>query len=214
MIPARPFYLIRHGETVMNALKLTCGGGVDTELNDTGKAQAAEAARVLAALPQKPTLIINSGMRRTRETTAILNEALNIPVMEDPDLREHMLGVWERQPWADVMPDIVADKKPDGGESATEFAARVRATFTRALETHPTERLLFVAHGGTFHSFLRFHGVQKRLFIPNAVLHAFEPEPAHSPMPWRVTQCLPPSGTETIVQITAPICPSYVEEAA
>ena len=30
VIPAQSFYLIRHGQTVMNAKRLTCGGGVDT----------------------------------------------------------------------------------------------------------------------------------------------------------------------------------------
>lgn len=179
--------MVRHGETVMNALKLTCGGGVDTELNDTGREQAALAALALAALPEKPSLIIHSGMSRTRETASILNRGLGLPVHEDRELREHMVGEWEHKPWDDIIPHLRAGTKPAGGESADEFAERVREALRRNLESFADERVLFVVHGGTFHSFQRMHGQRRRTFIPNATIHRFTPEPAHSPMPWRVT---------------------------
>lgn len=205
MIPARPFYLIRHGETVMNAARLSCGGGVDTVLNDDGRAQAALAARVLENLEEKPTLIINSGMSRTRETTEIINKNLSLPVLEDPDLREHMLGEWEQAPWEEIIPHLRSGVKPRGGESAEEYATRVRTVLDRHLQQHDGENLLFVAHGGTFHSFQRMHGQMRRTFIPNATLHHFAPEPAHTPMPWRVRMF----GWDNALTVApAPICPS------
>lgn len=206
MIPATPFLLIRHGETVMNALELSCGGGVDTELNDKGWKQAEMAAKALFALPVKPTLIINSGMRRTRETTSALNAALNIPVLEDNELREHMMGEWEKLPWSVTLPHLIADDKPKGGESSTEYAARVRAALDRNLKAHASERVLFVAHGGTFHSFQRFYGQSRNVFIPNATLHAFDPEPAHGPMPWRIS--MHHWQDDGLMTTAANICPS------
>lgn len=197
--------MIRHGETVMNALKLSCGGGVDTVLNDDGRAQAALAAKVLAALTEKPTLIINSGMSRTRETTKIVNEFIQLPVIEDNELREHMLGEWENKPWDDIIPHLRAGNKPQGGESADEFAARVREAISRNLLTYKDERVLFVTHGGTFHSFQRMHGQFRRTFIPNATLHRFDPEPAHQPMPWRVQVFNWANG---VAVTPSPICPS------
>lgn len=209
MLPARPFYLIRHGETVMNARRLTCGGGVDTELNEAGLAQTETAARVLAALdePLRPTLIIHSGMKRTVETTRILNEVLNLPTLADPELREHMMGEWEQQPWDAVMPFLHGDTnvKPKGGESRDEFMTRVKTAMNKQLAQHASERVLFVAHGGTFHSLALMHGVRRDVFIPNATLHRFDPEPAHDPMPWRVTLY---DWRETLISGPAPYCPS------
>jgi len=209
MIPARPFFLIRHGETVMNALKRCCGGGVDTTLNKDGRAQAESAAHVLQSLPEKPTLIINSGMSRTRETTEIVNQFINLPVLEDNELREHMMGEWENAPWEDIMPHLRAGTKPVGGESSDEYAARVRGALTRNLNKHPSERILFVAHGGTFHSFMRIHGMGRHIFIPNATLHRFAPEPAHEKMPWRVDMIRWTQGGPHTAP--APICPSQPE---
>ena len=207
MIPARAFYMIRHGETVMNALKLSCGGGVDTVLNDQGRKQADLAAHALQALDDKPTLIINSGMSRTRETTEIINKFINLPVIEDNELREHMLGEWENKPWEDIIPHLRAGIKPQGGESADEFASRVRAALSRNLMGYEGERLLFVTHGGLFHSFQRMHGQHRRTFIPNATLHAFDPEPKHTPMPWRI-QVLNWVGHGRLKVTPSPICPS------
>jgi len=213
MIPARSFYLIRHGETVMNARQLSCGGGVDTELNESGWAQAELAAKALFALPVKPTLIINSGMRRTRETTSVLNRDLNLPVLEDNDLREHMMGEWEGMHWNVTVPLIKSDQKPKGGESTTEYAARIRATLDRLLKAHASEHVLFVAHGGTFHSLMRTYQYDAwDAFIPNATLHSFDPEPQYQPMPWRIK--MHQWVGEGIESGPANICPSLRERDA
>jgi probable phosphoglycerate mutase len=212
MIPATPFYMIRHGETEMNAKRLTCGGGVDTILNDEGRRQAYVAARVLGSLApeQRPTLIIHSNMKRTVETTNILNAELNLPVLYDHDLREHMMGEWEQQPWDEVYPFLHGDPthQPKGGESRQEFGARIRDALARNLSAHASERVMFVAHGGVFHSFQFIHGRPRHIFIPNATLHRFEPEPAHEPMPWRVTLY---EWKNALRESAAPICPSQAE---
>lgn len=213
MLPARPFYMIRHGETVMNAKKLCCGGGVDTPLTDDGRAQAAMVARVLEVLDEGPTLIVNSNMSRTRETTDIVNKNARLPVVEDHDLREHMLGAWEQKPWDEIIPKLFTDEKPDGGESTPEYDLRVRGALSGHLSRHPGERLLFVVHGGTFHAILRQYRYPgaSGIFIPNATLHHFDPEPGHEhdPMPWRVRQMT----WETDRAVTAPavFCPSQLK---
>lgn len=211
VLPATPFFMIRHGETVMNARRLTCGGGVDTVLNDEGRRQAFVAAKVLAALPVKPTLMIHSDMKRTRETTNILNAELKLPVLADNDLREHMMGEWEEQPWDQVFPHLRGDphKVPKGGESRHQFGARIRETLTRNLNAHASERVLFVGHGGVFHSFQLIHGSARNIFIPNGTLHRFDPEPAHHPMPWRVTLY---EWKDALREGPSPICPSQPDQ--
>lgn len=215
VLPATPFFMIRHGETVMNAQRLTCGGGVDTTLNDEGRRQAFVAGQVLSTLPTpaRPTLIIHSDMARTRQTTEILNEGLNLPVLGDNELREHMMGEWERKPWDEVFPHLRGDPDvvPAGGESRRQFGARIRAAMARLLSAHASERVLFVTHGGVFHSFQHIHGVNRNLFIPNATLHHFAPEPAHAPMPWKVTLY---EWKNALRESVAPICPSHPDQSS
>ncbi len=209
MIPARPFYLIRHGETVMNALRRCCGGGVDTVLNEDGRAQAQMAAQVLRAVcdadDNAPTLIIISGMSRTRETTEVVNQYTNIPVLVDRDLREHMMGEWEQQPWDEILPALRAGHKPAGGESSAEYATRIQAALTRNLDAHPDARILFVAHGGTFHSLLKLYDMGRHIFIPNATLHHFAPDVGLPRMPWRIRMF---AWSDGLQENPAPICPS------
>lgn len=208
MLPAKNFYLIRHGETVMNALKLCCGGGVDTILNDTGKAQARAAGTLLAALDDdiRPDLIIHSGMNRTRETAGILNQSLGLEMIEVPELREHMLGEWENKPWEVALPRIRANEKPQGGESADEFAARVGTALSGVLNTHEDRRVLVVAHGGTFHSIQRLYKRLRDAHIPNCDLHAFAPELTYQPMPWKIDRF---NMRETkAIRVSSPFCPS------
>lgn len=215
ILPATPFFMIRHGETVMNAQRLTCGGGVDTTLSDEGRRQAFVAGQILEAMPApaRPSLIIHSDMARTRQTTEILNDRLKLPVLGDNALREHMMGEWERQRWEDVFPHLRGDPDivPAGGESRRQFGARIQAAMARLLRDHASERVLFVTHGGVFHSFQFMHGVNRNLFIPNAALHHFAPEPAHLPMPWKVTLY---EWKNALRESTAPICPSHPDQSA
>lgn len=208
MLPQKSFYLIRHGETVMNALKLCCGGGVDTVLNDTGRAQARDAANILAALDEnlRPDLIVHSGMNRTRETAGILNQSLGLEMIEVPELREHMLGEWEKKPWAEALPHIRANVKPEGGESAEEFALRVGTALSGVLNAHEDRRVMVVAHGGTFHSIQRLYGRLRDAHIPNCDLHNFLPEAAYTPMPWKIDRF---NMRETqAIRVSSPFCPS------
>lgn len=206
MLPARQFFMIRHGETVMNAQRRACGW-FDTELNDEGRHQAYVASQVLEALPddQRPTLMIHSGLTRTIDTASILNANLKLPMLVEPDLREHNIGEWEGKAWDEVFPLLRADVKPEGGETRHEFAERVRVGLTRHLKDHLSERILFVGHGGLFHSFQLMHQRERRIFIQNATLHRFDPEPAHHPLPWRITLY---DWKNALREGPAPICPS------
>jgi hypothetical protein len=53
------------------------------------------------------------------------------------------------------------------------------------------------------------HGSARNLFIPNATLHRFDPEPAHGAMPWRVTLY---EWKNALSAGPAPICPSQPDD--
>jgi broad specificity phosphatase PhoE len=80
----RRFYLIRHGETILNAAHIR--QGEDGGLSENGRHQAELAGQALKQLPIKR--IISSSYQRARETTEILNKYLHAPVIYTPLLGE------------------------------------------------------------------------------------------------------------------------------
>ncbi|MDR3201669.1 MAG: histidine phosphatase family protein [Bifidobacteriaceae bacterium] len=82
----------RHGQTAHNLAGLV-QGRVDIPLDGLGRAQAARAARALAAW--KPDRIIASPLARAEATAARLGEAAGVAVELDGRLVERAFGEWE-----------------------------------------------------------------------------------------------------------------------
>ena len=80
----RRFYFVRHGETVLNAQHIR--QGEEGSLSEEGKQQAERVGAVLKTLPIKH--IIASTYLRARETAAILNTYVNVPITYSPLLAE------------------------------------------------------------------------------------------------------------------------------
>lgn len=73
----RRFYIVRHGETLLNAQHVR--QGEEGALSEKGRAQADTLGQALTHYPIK--CIISSTYERTRETTEILNTHLHVPVI-------------------------------------------------------------------------------------------------------------------------------------
>lgn len=208
ILPARPFYLIRHGETEANVAMRACGGGVDTILTQRGRDQAQSVAAAIHSLTPRPTRIVHSDMNRSRDTAHILNTGLNLPIHGDNALREHMFGEWEGRIWTEIVHQIRAGDKPARGESKKEFADRVKVELARVINDHPDDLLMIVAHGGTFHALLEMHGLPMVDWVRNCQLHHFEPlSTAPTAMPWRITSFEVEVGK--LAQRNATICPNF-----
>ena len=151
------FWFLRHGETDYNAAGLS-QGALDIPLNATGRTQAADAGPLLAG--QGITQIVSSPMLRTRETTEIVNEFLNLPVSIEPELREVIFGGMEGKlllPW---FPEWLEGRyTPEGAETFAEVTARTEASMARIL-TRPGP-LLIVAHGGIFRALRELMGLPR-----------------------------------------------------
>src|SRR5690606_32233692 len=76
---APTIYLVRHGQTDWNA-EYRLQGQADTDLNETGRAQAGRNGRRLAGLVADPAGFdfVSSPMRRTRETMERLRAAMGL----------------------------------------------------------------------------------------------------------------------------------------
>lgn len=203
MIPAKPFYLVRHGETEANAARITAGGHLDSPLTDFGRQQARMLGAVVDGLDIRPTKVIHSPMVRARDTASYINSKLELLMHEIDDLREHIVGEWEGRPWEEIMPHIRANVRPPGGENKDDYGARVQRTLTAILEEHD-DPVMIVAHSGTFYSILHLYGRPYDGGINNCHLHYFEPYHSHSAFPWRIWQF--DIHTESLKKCSAPFC--------
>lgn len=139
------FYLVRHGESVGN-VRGGYWGRTDTPLTERGKAQAAAAARQLAALlasaETEKVVIYTNRLQRSLATAEIVAQRLRascnvaVTMRQVPELQEIDFGAWERLHYEEIArryPAECAAWQADwvhftypGGESFAAFARRIR----------------------------------------------------------------------------------------
>ncbi len=178
-LPQAPFWFLRHGETAYNARGLS-QGAIDVALNENGRAQARAAGPLLAG--QGIVSIVCSPMLRTRETAAIVNEFLHLPITYEPDIREVVFGGMDGKPllpWFQGWMDGTAT--PEGAESFAELTARIGAVLPRILAAPGP--VLIVAHGGVFRAMKDLMGLGRDGITPNGRPFFCEP----TEVGWRVS---------------------------
>ncbi|PRX96341.1 histidine phosphatase family protein [Allonocardiopsis opalescens] len=138
----------RHGQTTWNA-ENRFQGQTDIPLDDTGRAQAERAGRLLAAL--RPDAVVSSDLRRAADTAAALVQHTGHTVDYDKGLRERYGGLWEGRTGQEIRerwPEENARWEPPGGEPLTDVADRTSAAIERAAAALPPDGLLVVASHG------------------------------------------------------------------
>ena len=133
MIPAKPFYLIRHAESTANAASIAAGGELDSPLTDRGKEQATALAPYLGTVFPPPNRLYHSPMTRVIQTAKLISREIDLEMTSVENLREHKMGEWNGRPWEEVLPKIEAKETPPGGESEEVFVNRVQSAFTEIL---------------------------------------------------------------------------------
>ncbi|MGI4872227.1 MAG: histidine phosphatase family protein [Janthinobacterium lividum] len=148
-------YLVRHGQTDFNVQGIVQGSGIDSDLNDTGRRQAAQ---FWAAYQQVPfDRIYTSGLKRTQQS---VQRFIDLGIAH-----EHHLGLneisWGTREGTRITPDEDAEYAAvlaawaigddhahlSGGESPAQVAARQRP-FIELLRSRPhDERVLVCMHG-------------------------------------------------------------------
>jgi broad specificity phosphatase PhoE len=174
--------LARHGETDDNIEPIRIQGRIDTPLNATGRAQAAELAE--RVVPERVTGIWCSQLSRAKETAEIVGRRVGIEPIVDPRLAEGNRGRLEGRLWEEVArsePNTYAAWRAAGeefrfpqGESLKEQQDRVLAALSEIRAAGPGPSLV-VCHGGSIRVVLcasdpeglrAFH----RFDIPNVAL--------------------------------------------
>lgn len=148
-------YIYRHGQTLYNTKGIIQGRGVDSSLNETGKAQAKAFFEAYQNIPFDR--IITSSLKRTQETAAPF-ESLGIPVERRSDLDEIAWGEWEGKKADEAMhnaylgllkawADGEYEKSLVGGDSAQNMGDRL-GIFVDYLKTLKDQKVLVCTHGG------------------------------------------------------------------
>lgn len=153
--PPRRLVIVRHGETWDNAAGVW-QGQLDSPLSDTGRAQAAAMAPLVAVL--KPQRIISSDLSRASDTADAIATVTGLPVVLDARLREIHAGEWqgltsqqvkERDP--ELRAAVLAGedlRRGHTGENLAEVLARCsEAVGEIVAELAPGECAVLVTHG-------------------------------------------------------------------
>ncbi|MBU6341412.1 MAG: phosphoglycerate mutase family protein [Bacteroidetes bacterium] len=154
-------YFLRHGETEYNRLGIVQGSGVDTDLNETGRAQAQAFFETYREMNFQ--LMVCSALKRSRQTLDPFLET-GIPLIENPDINEigwgdhegksstpertkvyeWMVNEWKNANYKASLPN---------GETAENLALRLNR-FIDWLKTKPADRLLVCTHGRTLRALI------------------------------------------------------------
>lgn len=161
MKPGVKLFFIRHGQTSWNKDR-RIQGQIDSDLNDTGRQQAAGNGQTLRRLSGElgiglETLdYVASPLKRTDETMQIVRENAGLArtgYRSDDRLMEIHFGAWQGKYWPEIPtddPDGQARRdadpfnwRPDNGESYADLTARCAAWFDTV-----DRDTVCVSHGG------------------------------------------------------------------
>jgi probable phosphoglycerate mutase len=166
-------YLVRHGETDWNRER-RIQGSTDIPLNDTGRAQAARAGRLLARRSWDG--VYTSPLSRAFETATIiaselgLGEPLGVPALVERHYGEAE-GLTDRQ----VMRRYPGATPVPGRESRAQVAARVIPALLDLAEANPGRHLVVATHGAVIRTVLLAVDapVERGVAITNGSIHSF-----------------------------------------
>lgn len=152
-------YFVRHGQTDYNVLGKYYGR-TDVVLNETGQKQAREIAKFLSGISFDK--IITSPLKRAYDTAKIIGEGREIAIEKEELLCEQDFGIFEGKSYAELQKEYPQELKawnedfsniaPRNGESFRQVRERVDR-FVEKLKLQKEEKILIVAHKGTFGHF-------------------------------------------------------------
>ena len=151
----KTIYLIRHGETDFNRRGVVQGSGVDSDLNDMGRAQAMAFFQAYQHVPFSKIYI--SGLKRTYQTVETFID-LGLPYEKLTGLNEISWGVMEGKAPGNLDNEYYRNLiegwesgntalTTDGGESPEQVVIRQKVAIDVIL-SHPNEDPILVAMHG------------------------------------------------------------------
>ena len=148
-------YIVRHGQTDLNKQGIIQGRGMDTNLNDEGRKQAAQFFKAYKDIPFDKIYV--SALKRTQQSVQSFID-LGIPFERLTGLDELGWGVHEGQSpttenkaaFFQIMRDWLdgrLDVKFEGGESPNEVKIRQQEAI-EIIVSHPEEKTVLICMHG------------------------------------------------------------------
>jgi broad specificity phosphatase PhoE len=158
----KTIYIIRHGETDYNKQGIIQGSGIDSDLNETGRAQAEQFYKAYYHI--KFDNIYTSELKRTQQSVAPFVQAEKTfePVAE---LNEINWGIFEglvstpesHKVYLDIVNDWKAgllDRAIEGGETPNQMQRRQQIGLEKIMSKPNENKILICMHGRAMRSFL------------------------------------------------------------
>jgi broad specificity phosphatase PhoE len=147
------FLLIRHGDNDHLHRRILAGRQSGVHLNERGRKQAAELARVMT--PLSIEAIYSSPMDRARETAEPLAIQLGLPIHLLPALNEIEFGTWTGIPYDQLTDDprwrafnsFRSSTRVPGGEIIFEVQTRMLTALEELCGLHPEGLVTVFGHG-------------------------------------------------------------------
>jgi broad specificity phosphatase PhoE len=190
--------ILRHGQTDWN-IDFRLQGVTDIPLNETGIAQARDAAAVIDGSDWD--LVISSPLSRARATAEIVSELIGFgePSVE-PLLLERSFGEAEGLGHEEWRAKYADTNLVPGGESLPELEARAKKLLEKIVTDHAGKRVLAVSHGALIRKLLRI--VSQGEFpregerLGNASMSIF----VHDELGWRIERYEPRTLHSDLIQ--------------
>ena len=164
--------LVRHGESKDNRRDLMSGLASCAGLSEHGEEQVRFLAERWEGDGFRPDVIMTSGVRRARETAAILGQRLHLVPVIDNELRELEMGEWEGDTWSshhDYVNRMWSDDHElrfgETGESINEAYDRMEAALLKVVANYPDQIIVVVTH-----AYAMFAATDRLLHEPNDAL--------------------------------------------
>ena len=176
-------YIMRHGITQHNKMRVINGQRIDEPLIVEGIEQAKKASK---NIPSNVKKIYSSNMLLTRQTSDILNKELNLEVSYHPELREVDFGDLSGKTWAEAEMDygharresyldLTYDFEPFNGESISQVKKRLRDFLEKIKRGHKEDdAVMMVTHGGVLRALYDMYKNEKVEKIENVSIHEFD----------------------------------------
>ena len=155
----KTLYIIRHGETNMNA-ELRLQGQVDSLLNENGIREAQETAKILAEAGIAFSRAYSSSLQRAMDTAKII--APYVETIPAPEIMELKFGDYEGLPYSEIgkeLWDFIHDPEnvdpPESVERIQSLVARTGEFIKKVISSNDSGNILIVTHGIALRSILR-----------------------------------------------------------
>lgn len=166
---ATELLLIRHGQAEpLRPSEAFEPKDVDLPLTERGLSQATALATRLQQ--RDVAAIYTSPLRRTRETAEVLAHALDLPISEDPRLREVEIAGVGSVGMHDLAEIAIANggwSHLRGTESSHDVRTRMQEALNAIVAARPGKRVAVVSHAGAINAYLAsLLGLNSDFFFP------------------------------------------------